>query len=80
MLKRASRRFKFLSISTKGNRVLFHFPIKIRESVFNNYWSKINISIPVDPKDKNQIDIELREINSLESVKELINLAYDKRE
>jgi hypothetical protein len=35
--RRESRRFKFLSISTKGNRVLFHVPIKLRDSVFERF-------------------------------------------
>jgi hypothetical protein len=80
MIRRASRRFKFLSISTKGNRVLFHVPTKIRDSVFDRFKDKIKISIPIDPRDKNQIDIELKDIVSLDSIKELINLAYDERE
>lgn len=80
MLRRASRRFKFLSISTKGNRVLFHVPTKMRDFVFERFKEKIKIYIPIDPRDKNQIDIELKDIVSLESIKELINLAYDERE
>lgn len=80
MLRRATRHYKFLSISTIGNRVLFHVPTKIRESVFERFKEKIKIYIPDDPKDKNQIDIELKDIISLESIKELIKLAYDERE
>jgi hypothetical protein len=80
MIRRASRRFKFLSISTKGNRVLFHVPTKIRDSVLERFKDKIKIYIPVDPRDKNQIDIELEDIVSLDSVKEIINLAYNERE
>ena len=80
MMRRASKRFKFLTISAKGNRVLFHVPTKLRDSVFERFRDKIKIYIPVDPRDKNQIDIELKDIVSLESIKELINLAYDERE
>lgn len=80
MMRRASKRFKFLSISTKGNRALFHVPTKMRDSVFEKYKDKIKIYIPVDPRDKNQIDIELRDISSLDCVKDLIDCAYQERE
>ncbi|PFH89991.1 hypothetical protein COJ52_01000 [Bacillus cereus] len=80
MIRRATRRYKFLSITTKGNRVLFHVPTKMRDSVFERFRDKIKIFIPVDPRDKNQIDIELKNIISLESVKELIYCAYQERE
>ncbi|UAL54470.1 hypothetical protein [Metabacillus dongyingensis] len=42
MVRRETRRHKFLSISTKSNRVLFHLPIKLRDSVFDQF--KENIS------------------------------------
>lgn len=80
MMRRASRRFKFLSISTKGNRVLFHVPIKMRDSVFERFRDKIKIFIPADTRDKNQINIELKNIISLESIKKLIYCAYQERE
>lgn len=80
MMRRASRRFKFLSISTKENRVLFHVPTKIRDFVFERFRDRIKIFNPVDSRDKNQIDIELKNIISLESVKELIYCAYQERE
>jgi hypothetical protein len=80
MMRRASRRFKFLSISTKGNRVLFHVPTDMRDSIFERFKDKIKIYIPVDPRDKNQIDIELKDIVSLDNVKELIKFAYEERE
>jgi hypothetical protein len=80
MVRRATRRYKFLSITTKGNRVLFHVPTKMRDTIFEKFKDKIKIYIPVDPRDKNQIDIELKNIVSMDSVKELINLAYDERE
>lgn len=80
MIRRATRRYKFLSITTKGNRVLFHVPTKMRDFVFEKFKDKVKIYIPVDPRDKNQIDIELKDIISLESIKELINLAYEERE
>jgi hypothetical protein len=80
MVRRATRRYKFLSITTKGNRVLFHVPTKMRDSVFERFRDKMKIYIPVDPRDKNQIDIELNGIGSLDSIKELINLAYEERE
>ncbi len=80
MIRRATRRYKFLSISTIGNRVLFHVPTKMRDSVFEKFREKIKIYIPVDPRDKNQINIELKDIVSLDSIKKLIKLAYDERE
>jgi DNA-binding MarR family transcriptional regulator len=80
MFRRATRRYKFLSISTVGNRLLFHVPIKRRDVIFNQFKDKLKIYIPVDPRDKNQIDIDLKNIDSLESVKELIDLAYKERE
>lgn len=80
MIRRATRLYKFLSITTKGNRVLFHVPTKMRDSVFEKYKDKIKIYIPVDLRYKNQIDIELRDIPSLDGVKDLINCAYRERE
>lgn len=81
MLKRNSRKFKFLSITTVGNRILFHFPIKMRDDIFEQYKDKLNIYTSVNPKrDKNQINIALNDIGSLDSVKELIDLAYIERE
>lgn len=80
MIRRATRRYKFLSITTKGHRVLFHVPTKMRDYIFEKYRGKIRICIPVDPRDKNQIDIELRDIPSLDCVKDLINCAYQERE
>ncbi|MGE7683910.1 hypothetical protein [Peribacillus simplex] len=80
MVRRETRRHKFLSISTKGNRVLFHLPIELRDSVFDQFKEKMKIYIPVDPRDKNQIDMKLKDIVTLESIKELINLAYKERE
>lgn len=55
---------------------MFHLPIKLRDSVFDQFKEKMKIYIPVDPRDKNQIDIELKDIVTLESITELINLAY----
>lgn len=80
MFRRAKRRYKFLSISTIGNRVLFHVPVKMRNTFFEQFKEKIKIYIPVDSSDKNQIDIDLKDIDSLDSIKDLINLAYEKRE
>lgn len=80
MFRRAGRKYKFLSLTTKNDRVLFHFPIKMRDKIFDKYKEKINIYIPIDPRDKNQIDIYLKDINKLEDIIELINLAYIERE
>ncbi len=80
MFKQSTRNNKFLSITTKGNRVLFHVPIKIRDSVYEQFKDKGKFYKAVDPRDKNQIDIKLKDINSLEMIKELINIAYFERE
>ncbi|MBN8199185.1 hypothetical protein ACFWGC_29305 [Cytobacillus pseudoceanisediminis] len=80
MFKRATRKYKFLSISTKGNRVLFHVPITIRDAICKKYQDEMKIYIPTDLRDKNQIDIEIKDIDSIEKIKGLINLAYKERE
>jgi hypothetical protein len=76
---------KFLSISTIGNRLLFHFPNGSRDEIYNKY----TIIIPEiycyrdnhpDEKDKeqNQIDIKLKDIKNLEYIKPLIDEAFNK--
>lgn len=80
MVKRENRKYKFLSISTIGNRVLFHVPISKRNEVFQKYQGEMKIYLPADPKDKNQIDIEIKDIDSLERIKGLIDFAYKERE
>lgn len=80
MFKQAKRNNKFLSITTKGNRVLFHVPIKIRDSVYEQFKDKEKIYKAVYQRDQNQIDIKLKDIISLEIIKELIDRAYFERE
>lgn len=80
MFKRAGRKFKFLSISTVGNKLLFHVPIQRRDEIYHTYKDTVSIDIPTDPRDKNQIDIQLVDIHSLKSVRELIQIAYNERE
>ncbi|HDX9579912.1 TPA: DUF91 domain-containing protein [Bacillus pseudomycoides] len=80
MFKRRGRNYKFLSISTRGNRVLFHVPVKRRDEVFYLFEKNINIYLPLDPRDKNQIDIMLEHVNSVEEIKSLIQVAYEERE
>jgi hypothetical protein len=74
---------KFLSISTIGNRLLFHFPNGSRDEVYNKFKSSIpEIYCYKDnhPNDKdreqNQIDIKLKDIKSLDHVKALIDEAF----
>jgi hypothetical protein len=74
---------KFLSISTIGNRLLYHFPNGSRDKVYNNFKSSIpEIYCYKDnhPNDKdreqNQIDIKLKDIKSLDHVKALIDEAF----
>ncbi|WP_438315198.1 endonuclease NucS domain-containing protein [Sporosarcina sp. FA9] len=80
MIKRSTRINKFLSITTKGNRVLFHVPINMRDSVYEQFKEKEKIYKAVDPRDINQIDIKLKDIVSLDTMKELVNLAFSERE
>lgn len=80
MFKRRGRNYKFLSISTKGDRLLFHVPIKHREEIFNQQRMGLKIFSPIDPRDKNQIDLKLEDINSLETIKKIILFAYEERE
>lgn len=80
MFVRKGRNNKFLSISSVQGRVLFHFPIAERDHIFEEYRHFCAIYMPKDARDKNQIDIKLVDINSLNDIKELIILAYDKRQ
>lgn len=80
MFKRANRKYKFLTISTRGNRVLFHVPIKIRDSVHKKYQEEVKTYIQTVSRDKNQIDIDFKDIDSIEEIKGLIDLAYKERE
>ncbi|MEM5626877.1 endonuclease NucS domain-containing protein [Bacillus wiedmannii] len=80
---------KFLSISTIGDRLLFHFPNGNRDSIYNKY--KITIPELYRYKDKylenfhkdkykdkepNQIDIKLKYVTSLEYIKPLIDETF----
>ncbi|ACM11769.1 DUF1411 domain-containing protein [Bacillus paranthracis] len=78
---------KFLSISTIGNRLLFHFPNGNRDSIYIKY----RIAIPElycykdrhledshinKDKEPNQIDIRLKHIMNLKYIKPLIDEAF----
>ncbi|MGM2731332.1 endonuclease NucS domain-containing protein [Bacillus cereus group sp. Bce005] len=80
---------KFLSISTIGNRLLFHFPNGDRDSIYTKY--KITIPELYRYKDKysdnfhkdtykdkepNQIDIKLKHVTSLDYIKPLIDETF----
>ncbi|MED4601245.1 endonuclease NucS [Paenibacillus validus] len=80
MFVRKGRKHKFLSISTVGNRLLIHVPVKKRDEIFKLFQSNIKIYLPIDKRDKNQIDIKLDQIVSLESLIPLIQTAYEERE
>ncbi|MBU8877959.1 DUF91 domain-containing protein [Bacillus sp. FJAT-29790] len=77
---------KFLSISAKVNRLLFHFPNGNRDSIYDKYKNIISeiqrykdkFLENENKKDKepNQIDIKLKHVKSLEYVKPLIDEAY----
>jgi hypothetical protein len=85
MFQRVIANEKFLSISTIGNRLLFHFPNGSRDEIYNKY----KLSIPeiyrykdnhpneMD-KEQNQIDIKLKYIKNLEYIKPLIDEALKK--
>jgi hypothetical protein len=85
MFQVVNRNEKFLSISTIGNRLLFHFPNGSRDEIYNKYKSSIpEIYCYKDKhpnerdKEQNQIDIKLKDIRKLEYVKLLIKEAYSK--
>ncbi|MET3320547.1 UNVERIFIED_ORG: hypothetical protein ABIC97_003647 [Peribacillus simplex] len=77
---------KFLSISTIGNRLLFHFPCGNRNSVFDRYKMIIpELYLFKDKyldrenfkdKEPNQIDINLKYIKNLDYIKPLIDEAF----
>jgi hypothetical protein len=70
MFKRKGRNFKFLSITTIGNRLLFHLPVNQRDNTFHEFKATSRIYLPKDPRDKNQIDINFDEINSMLAIKD----------
>ncbi|MFA2604387.1 hypothetical protein ABR763_19850 [Bacillus cereus] len=80
MFKRMGRKYKFLTVSTRGNRVLFHVPVKRSDEIFYLFEASANIYFPLAPREKNQIDIMLEHVNSVEEVKSLIQIAYEERE
>ncbi|MFC5648607.1 endonuclease NucS domain-containing protein [Paenibacillus solisilvae] len=80
MFKRSGRRYKFLSISTVRNRLLFHVPVNRRDEIYDQFKSNISIYLPIDYRDKNQIDIQLTNIHSLDDLIPLVRLAYEERE
>ncbi|WP_240762702.1 endonuclease NucS domain-containing protein [Paenibacillus thalictri] len=80
MFKRKGRNYKFLSISTVQDRLLIHVPVKKRDIIFKQFQSGIKIYLPIDKRDKNQIDIQLKDIASMESLVPIIQMAYEERE
>lgn len=80
MIKRVGRNYKFLSITTVDDRLLFHVPINRRNELFERFSKTTNVYLPQNENDKNQIDILLDEIESLDSIKELIDIAYRESE
>lgn len=79
MFVRQGSNNKFLSISSVQERLLFHFPVAERNHIFEENKHSCAIYLPKDTRDKNQIDIKLKNINNLDEVNSLIDLAYEKR-
>lgn len=48
--------------------------------VFYLFKASANIYLPLNPRDKNQIDIMLEHVNSVADIKLLIQMAYEERE
>lgn len=74
---------KFLSLSTIGNRLLFHFPYGNRDEIYSKYKKTIpeiycyKDNHPEEhDKEQNQIDIKMKDIKNLDYVKPLIDEAY----
>ncbi|WP_283746224.1 endonuclease NucS domain-containing protein [Bacillus cereus] len=67
---------KFLSITTKRNRLLFHFPNGNRDGIYLQFKRRIPELYYSGSGDKNQIDIKLSNIKCLENVKPLIDKAF----
>lgn len=80
MFKRSGRKYKFLSISTVRNRLLFHIPVNRRDEILSQLKESLVVYRPIDPRDKNQIDIQLEDIQSLDSIFPLVQIAYEERE
>lgn len=88
MFHLVERKIKFLTITTIGNRLLFHVPVNRRDQLLEHYRDvrKIKVYHP-NPKpkqrhkNKNQIDILLKDINSesWDSIVDIINIAYEDR-
>lgn len=81
MFQIINRNEKFLSISTVGNRLLFHLTKNSgeRDDIFNKYKVEIlelyrYTDIYPDKKDReqNQIDIKLKNVRDLDYIKPLI--------
>lgn len=77
---------KFLSISTIGDRLLFHFPHGDRDNLYDKYKliipelyrfkdNYLDMENPMD-KEPNQIDINLKYIKNLDYIKPLIDEAF----
>jgi len=68
-----------------NNRLLFHFPIRIRDKLYTEFKGSIpeiyrfKDKYPQKyDKEKNQIDIKLQDIKNLDYVKPIIDTAYKK--
>lgn len=80
MVQRRDRNSKFLSISTVRDRLLFHFPIEIRDSIFEVYKRRIPELIKATDS-QNQIEIYLNSIDdqNFEIISEIIVEAFERR-
>jgi hypothetical protein len=81
---------KFLSLSTIGNRLLFHFPYGNRDNIYYKYKNTIPelyrykdkylediTRNKFKDKELNQIDIKLKHVTSLDYIKPLIDEAFN---
>lgn len=80
MIQRRDRNSKFLSISTVRDRLLFHFPIDIRDLIYEKYNNMIPELIKASDS-KNQIEIYLDSIKQQysEIIDEIIEEAFVRR-
>ncbi|PGL12164.1 hypothetical protein CN912_10600 [Bacillus cereus] len=67
---------KFLTITTKGDRLLFHFPNGGRDEIYFQFKGRISELYYSGSVDKNQIDIKLDDIECFENIKCLIDKAF----
>ncbi|MFJ5623389.1 endonuclease NucS domain-containing protein [Peribacillus loiseleuriae] len=68
---------KILTITTKGKRLLFHFPNGNRDKIYLQFKIIIPELYHRSNNDKNQIDIKLNDIKCIEYIKPLIDRAFN---